>query len=93
MPEKDMTERYLRDTHDEKGVVKDFSAEAKEAWRTATCNGHLLDSTQPMTLSEIVNEHKLYDKDNPSDPHGWNSKEIYKGLLQLVKYDLVKLLK
>lgn len=84
-----MTTRYLRSTHED-GKVKSFSAEAKEAWATSKCCGHLLDPRKALTVEEIIQNHKDYDREFSSEPISSTDDEIREGLSLLVKHGMVE---
>lgn len=80
--------KYIRTTHID-NVPKFFSPEAKKAWQSSTCNGHLLYPDRPLTLDEVVEEHRRYDKQFAEDADNYTPQQIKEGLDMLVKVGMV----
>ena len=85
-----MTIKFIRNTHDPYGNPRELTPSQERVWRTATFSGHMGSSTTPMTFSELVEEHRKYDKDWPDDPFGYTMPEMLRGLADLLDAGLFK---
>ena len=87
-----MTVKFRRNTHDAEGNVREgaLTTDADEILRSATFSLHMGSSSTPMTFSELVEEHRKYDKDWPDDPFGYTMPEMLRGLADLLDAGLFK---
>ena len=87
-----MSIKFLRNTHNANGGLHKFSDdyEAGKVWQTATFSGHMGSGDTPMTFSELVEEHRKYDKDWPDEPFGYTIAEMLRGLADLLDAGLYK---
>lgn len=86
-----MTIKFARNTHDTEGNVRKFACTeaVDKVCRTATFSLHM-GSPTPLTFSELVEEHRKYDRNWPDCPFGYTIPEMLRGLADLLEADLFK---
>jgi len=89
------TIKFQRNAHDAEGNVRKeaLTDVADKAVRTATFSLHMANGHEALTFSELVEEHRKYDKDWPDEPFGYSIPDMLRGLADLVEARLIRVVK